>query len=155
MSSWHIILTSFKFLSLIIYKYESHLFIFHLAVFLAWNISNPLTSLQSNPVDYKELQGSKHLICFSASLLLKRPSVSLSELPNLCPSRTTESGSAFLTRLPEHSHLQLKFERYCDNVAMPYGSCIEILKNYIIFYNKLCYGLSCVPSKFTCWNSDP
>lgn len=48
-------LTSFKFISLITYKYESHLFpcYFNFLFFLHGIPSDPLTFLKSNSIDYK------------------------------------------------------------------------------------------------------
>ena len=146
MLSWHMGL-KFPFL---MYKYRSHLFpaISHFCF-----SSDPRTPLKPSPVDHKQLQESDCFMSFDDLPLRK---VWLKDLTGVCwncrisvPSKTTTLGSVFFTRSLGHSYVQLKFEKHCDSVTMPCGSLVEMVKNYIIFYYKLCYRLNCIPLKFT------
>lgn len=146
MLSWHMGL-KFPFL---MYKYRSHLFpaiSYFCFLLILVLLLNPVLSITSSCKDltvsclsmlhhYEGMVEGLHLgACWNCRISV--------------PSKTTTLGSAFFTRSLGHSYVQLKFEKHCDSVTMPYGSLVEMVKNYIIFYYKLCYGLTCIPLKFT------
>lgn len=139
---------SLKFLFLM-YKYRSHLFP---AISFFCFSSDPRTPLKPLLLITSSCKDLFHAFqCFTTvEGMVEGPHLGACWNCRISvPSRTTTLGSVYFTRSLGHSKVQLKFEKHCDSVTMPYGSLVEMVKNYIIFYYKLCYGLNCIPLKFT------